>query len=291
MKRLYIIGNGFDVHHQIKSKYSDFKNYVEEQDNDLYELLEKYFNTDELWSDFEETLAYIDTDTITDDASNFLVSYGADDWSDAYHHDYQYEIEQALDLVTVKLRTHFTNWILQLDIPNSHQANIDVNSIFLNFNYTNTLEQVYEIPQDRIIYIHNKAVDKDSILILGHSRGFEENDSFSKEDDEDTDPRVAQGNDLLDDYFKQTYKDTDTIIHENSSFFNNLGEIEEVYILGHSMSQVDIKYFQIIKSKVAENAQWTMSYYSENEKNKKEIIASGLGIKSSNFILKTISEL
>ena len=291
MKRLYIIGNGFDVHHQIKSKYSDFKNYVEAQDKDLYGILEKYFNTDELWSDFEKTLADIDTDTITDDASNFLVSYGADDWSDAYHHDYQYEIEQALDLVTVKLRMHFTNWILQLDIPSSRQVNIDVNAIFLNFNYTDTLELAYGIPRDKINHIHNSAVDTESILILGHSREFDEDESFSKDNDEYTDPRVAQGNDLLDDYFKQTYKDTDTIIHENGSFFDSLGEIDEVFVFGHSMSLVDIKYFQRIQDKVKENALWTISFYQQKEKNAKQMIARGLGIKSSNVILKTINEL
>jgi hypothetical protein len=291
MNRLYIIGNGFDVHHQIKSKYSDFKKYVEDQDNDLYKMLERYFNTDDLWSDFEETLAYIDTDTITDDASNFLVSYGADDWSDAYHHDYQYEIEQALELVTVRLRTHFTNWILQIEIPSSRQANIDENAVFMNFNYTDTLERAYGVSENRIIYIHNKAVDIDSILILGHSREFDEKDSFSTNIDEDTDPRVAKGNDQLDDYFKQTYKDTETIISENGSFFDSLGEIVEVFVLGHSMSPVDIKYFQLIKNKVNENAIWTISFYQEKEKDKKLKIASGLGLESSNIIMKTINEL
>ncbi|WP_282133009.1 AbiH family protein [Cellulophaga baltica] len=70
--RLYIIGNGFDIYHGINSKYSNFKYYVEENDNDLYEMLEEYFDTDSLWSDFEETLAYIDIVTIVDDAENYL---------------------------------------------------------------------------------------------------------------------------------------------------------------------------------------------------------------------------
>ena len=28
MKHLYIIGNGFDIHHKIDSRYSDFKNWL-----------------------------------------------------------------------------------------------------------------------------------------------------------------------------------------------------------------------------------------------------------------------
>lgn len=289
--RLYIIGNGFDIHHGIRSKYSNFRDYVQNQDNDLYEMLEKYFDTDELWSDFEETLAHIDTDTITQDATDFLVSYGADNWSDAYHHDYQHEIQQALDLVTVKLRTHFTNWILELEIPDSPNANIKTGSIFINFNYTDTLECAYGISPKKIFYIHNKAIDNDSVLILGHSRDFGDDDSFSKNNDEDTDTRVAQGNDLLDNYFKETYKDTETIIRENISFFNSLKSINEVFVLGHSISPVDIKYFQLIKEKISKNTDWTISYYQDAEKQDKAQILKNLGIDSSKITLKKISEL
>ena len=291
MVKLYIIGNGFDIYHKIKSRYSDFMDYVKKQDNDMFEMLEKYFNTDELWSDFEETLAYIDTDTITDDASDFLVSYGAGDWSDAYHHDYQHEIEQALDLVTVKLRTHFTNWILQLEIPNSPQANIDLNSTFINFNYTSTLERAYRIPYKKILYIHNKAVDGNSVLILGHCREFNDEDSFAKNNDEETDPRIAQGNVLLDDYFKETYKDTETIIKENSAFIESLSKINEVFVLGHSISPVDIKYFQIIKGKIQKNAVWNISYHQETEKKEKIRKVSGLGVELSKIFMKTINEI
>ncbi len=291
MVKLYIIGNGFDIYHKIKSRYSDFMDYVKKQDNDMFEMLEKYFNTDELWSDFEETLAYIDTDTITDDASDFLVSYGAGDWSDAYHHDYQHEIEQALDLVTVKFRTHFTNWILQLEIPNSPQANIDLNSTFINFNYTSTLERAYRIPYKKILYIHNKAVDGNSVLILGHCREFNDEDSFAKNNDEETDPRIAQGNVLLDDYFKETYKDTETIIKENSAFIESLSKINEVFVLGHSISPVDIKYFQIIKGKIQKNAVWNISYHQETEKKEKIRKVSGLGVELSKIFMKTINEI
>lgn len=285
--RLYIIGNGFDIHHEINSKYSNFRDYVENQDKDLYCMLEKYFNTNELWSDFEETLAHIDTDTITEDASDFLVSYGADNWSEAYHYDYQYEIEQALDLVTVKLRTHFTEWILKLEIHDTPKANIKTDSIFINFNYTDTLERAYGIYN--IFYIHNKAIDTNSVLILGHSR--EDNNSFSRNNDEDTDTRVAQGNNLLDNYFKETYKDTETIIRENASFFNSLKSINEVFVLGHSISLVDIKYFKIIKEKIRKNTDWTISYYKDTEQQEKAEILKNLGINSSNITFKKISEL
>lgn len=289
--KLYIIGNGFDIYHGINSRYTDFKEYVQAIDYELFQTLQEYFNTDELWSDFEETLAHIDTDMIIDDASNYLVSYSANDWSDADHHSYQFEIERALDLVTTKLKTHFTNWILQLKIPSIPQINIDSNSIFLNFNYTNTLEKIYKATPEKIFYIHNKAVDEDSTLILGHSRQFNSGESFSKFNDEDSDPRVAQGNDLIDDYFKKTYKDTDTIIQENLTFFNSLVDIYEVYVLGHSISPVDIKYFELVKESVNSKATWTISYYREDEKNGKYNKVVNLGVEPSKILMKILNEI
>ena len=53
---------------------------------------------------------------------------------------------------------------------------------------------------------------------MGIIENLIDENSFTKNNDEDIDPRVTQGNDLLDSYFKKTYKDTETIIRENSSF-------------------------------------------------------------------------
>lgn len=291
-KRLYIIGNGFDIFHGVKSKYSDFKEYVEKNDNDLFEALEEYFNTDELWSDFEETLAYIDTDKIVDDASDFLVSYGADDWSDAYHHDYQYEVQRAIDVVTVSLKEHFTKWILSLDIPDTIKLELPVSSLYLTFNYTDTLERTYKIPPAQIIYIHNKAINETSTLILGHSRQPTPDNSFDKEADwEDQDVRVAEGNRILDSYFEETYKNTDTIIKENKSFFGKLSSIEEVFVLGHSISPVDIKYFQTVFNTVSKNSTWTVSYYSDDQKEKFTETLISIGVSADKINLVKLTEL
>jgi len=289
--RLYIIGNGFDIHNGIDSRYSNFKDCVKNIDNNLYIMLEKYFGYDALWADFEETLAYIDTDIVKEDAAKFLVSYGADNWSEAYHHSYEYEIKQALDLVIVKLRTHFTSWVLELEIPDSPKANIKTDSIFINFNYTETLERAYGISSKKILYIHNKAINKDSVLILGHSRELNDEDSFSISNNEETDIRIAQGNELIDNYYRETYKDTETIINENLSFFNMLGNISEVLVLGHSISFVDIKYFQLIRNRVKKDATWIVSYYHSTEKEEKLKKMLRLGVDPSKIILKTINEL
>lgn len=42
-EKLYVIGNGFDVHHWIDSKYTDFKEWVRKnKDADLIGLMDTY---------------------------------------------------------------------------------------------------------------------------------------------------------------------------------------------------------------------------------------------------------
>lgn len=276
--KLYIIGNGFDMHHGIPSSYGSFKDYVEETDRELYEELNKYFNPESLWSDFEQTLQYIDTEEMVDYAMNFLESYSNPDWSDAMHHDYQYELEKKIDLVTEDLKRHFLNWILSLKIENHYQVDLlafDKKAKFLNFNYTKTLEQLYKIDEKNIFYIHNKALDTNSLLILGHSRNPADVKSFNDTADiENQDTRVTEGNELLDNYFLETYKNSKEIINDNEQYFKNLSNVVEVVVVGHSMSEVDAPYFDKIVSVIdRENVIWKISYYdSKNIKTSKELL-------------------
>ncbi len=291
-KRLYIIGNGFDIFHGIKSKYSDFKDFVKKQNRNLFDALEEYFNSDELWADFEETLAYIDMDKIVDDASDFLISYAAEDWSDAYHHDYQYEIRRVINIVTVDLKKIFTRWVLELDIPTSKKLPLPKSSTYLTFNYTKTLEKNYQIPSANIVYIHNKAVDENSTLILGHSRQPTQKISFNEEIDmEDEDVRIAEGHQILNNYFLRTYKNTETIISEKQSFFNQIKNIDEIYVFGHSISTVDQKYFEKILSVVSKNATWTVSYYGHEQQSERFETLLNLGIEADKIKLIQLTDL
>ena len=115
---LYIIGNGFDRHHDIPSDYRDFGGYLAAVDCDTYREVEAYFSVDdEFWWQFEQQLAHFDTDAAIDYASQFLMSYGADDWSDSGHHDYQYELERVVKAVSSTLQERFSQWVRQLPIP------------------------------------------------------------------------------------------------------------------------------------------------------------------------------
>ena len=287
---LYIIGNGFDLHHGMKTQFSDFQDHLEGNNRDLLDALETYLLHDELWSDFEEALATLDIDTILENASDFLVPYSAEEWSDAYHHNFQYEIDQIVGLLSYKLKEAFTTWVKQVVIPTRYQVShkilpLNKEALFLNFNYTPTLETLYDIPVSNIVYIHGSIVQDDNDLILGHARNPDTNPPVIEvSNPEDEDPRVLEGNGLIDQYFSQTFKPTGKIIKENESFFDHLVEIQKVHIYGHSLREVDKPYFEaIVKHIDLDKVEWTVSYRSEKKRLEFHDTLISLGVKASSI--------
>lgn len=127
--------------------------------------MERHFAVDaDFWAEFEERLGELDGDSFIDDASGFLVSYGAEDWSDAYHHDYRYEIDKVVQALSETLRLRFGEWIRQLCIPEpseiaSIRLPVDPSASYLNFNYTPSLQRLYGVPDANILHIHGAAMD------------------------------------------------------------------------------------------------------------------------------------
>ncbi|ACO74264.1 hypothetical protein LHK_01274 [Laribacter hongkongensis HLHK9] len=117
---LYVIGNGFDLHHGMPSSYNDFGDYLKINDYYTYSNIEKYLGVHgKFWGEFEDGLSLLDADSIMDDCNMFLMSYGDDDWSDSGHHDYQYEISRIVESIVERMPFHFSNWVRQIPVPNS----------------------------------------------------------------------------------------------------------------------------------------------------------------------------
>ncbi|TNF03808.1 MAG: hypothetical protein EP321_09025 [Sphingomonadales bacterium] len=108
--RLYIVGNGFDLHHGIASTYRHFAAWLAQVDHRIFRLVEEYFSADEeFWADFEQRLAEFDADQAVDYAMQFH--------SDERHGDFQYECEQIATGLSSGLRGCFAEWIRGLQIP------------------------------------------------------------------------------------------------------------------------------------------------------------------------------
>lgn len=266
-------------------------------DSNLHSLFENYFSFDGNWADFENSLAHLDVDLIIDKASNYLVSYSAEDWSDAYHHDYQYEIDQIVSALSGDLKKRFTEWICGLNIQNSSSCqvpmlNLKSNAAYMSFNYTDTLQKLYGIPQAHILHIHNQAIDINSDLVLGHGVNPAAISSLNAGANlEDQDVRVTEANEIIDSYFSKTYKPTQEVISAHLSFFDSLFDTQCICVLGHSLSEVDWPYFSLIAQKtMTSSPKWVVSYYDETKIPDMEEAFSQFGVLAKNVEFKNITD-
>lgn len=270
---LYIVGNGFDLHHGVQSSYSAFGRYLKEVDADTYDQLERYFSVyDGFWWQFEAQLAYLNTDSLLDDAVAYLPSYGADDWSDSGHHDYEYELDRVIAAISTTLRLRFSEWVRQLVIPpptliTSKLLPLRRDARYLSFNYTDTLQRVYGIPDASVTHIHGAAGKANDQLVLGHGWARTVADSFNHGiDPESADVRVMGGNEIIDRYFAETFKPTARVIETHQPFFRELSCITKIFIMGHSLSSVDLPYLLELRRHLGNgNVQWQVSFHESSE--------------------------
>ena len=239
-RQLYIVGNGFDLWHGIPSSFKQFKAFVREHDRALLQLVEDHLPTDENWNHLEHALARIDVDSIIGELGHFMPSYGADDWSDSGHHDFQYEVSRLVQSLSEGLKRQLTAWMRQLSpraLASGVQRLQTLNpaASFLTFNYTPTLQQLYDVPNSHILHIHGRADDPDSALILGHAWNPKERCSLNDRPDiEDIDTRLMEANAILDSYFSTTFKPSKHLIQNHHLFFQQQADIGTVCVLGRA---------------------------------------------------------
>lgn len=270
---LYIIGNGFDLHHGVQSSYAAFGEYLKEVDAETYDQLERYFSVDEnFWWEFEAQLAHLDTDSLIDDAGVHLASYGADDWSDSGHHDYEYELKRVVTAISSTLRRRFGEWVRQLVIPSPTMVTDKLlplrrDARYLTFNYTDTLQRLYGIPDASVLHIHGAAAREKDQLILGHGWERTPADYFTHNiDHESADVRVIGGYEIVDDYFTKTFKPTARVIETHQPFFQGLSGIKKIFIMGHSLSHVDLPYLMEMRRHLSDGEiQWQVSFHGSSE--------------------------
>ena len=296
MRHLYVIGNGFDVHHHIPSRYLDFKKWVEENDYDtiskLDEILGVWSGDDIWWNDFETNLG--DVSVVKEYTENVAFEnqpdYGSDDYRDRDLYDAQIKVERDLGGLIENLKDDFQKWASLLP-AGEYERIVKVeqkDAFFLTFNYSLTLESLYTIPASQILHIHGVAKDKESIVV-GHGRSYSEireeldNDipnppeNLSEEEYDEWCTEVAsqyeddypstQAKDAAADAVYSIRKDVEGIITRNKRFFDSIAPVEFVHIYGFSFAQTDIPYIDAILSHIsAGKVSFEVSWYSDRDK-------------------------
>lgn len=294
-RRLVIIGNGFDIYHGIKSKYSDFKKHLEINNEELIEKLTKYYDTSDnskLWSQFEAELGAFDMEVLVDEEfGEHLPNYG-EGFRERDFNELAISLGTILDTLIEELQSAFNQWIVCVEQPLvAKKIPFYDSDLFLTFNYTDTLERIYRIKSDRIVYIHNKAGAKVNNLIFGHSTnpGRWVRKQKMKWLSGDYDFSIELAYNVISDFYSSIYKDTSKVIGDNKAFFDSLVEIEEIFIIGHSLSTVDRPYFMNITSSCKKKIKWTATFYDEKEKEHHRNFLISIGVETDKIEIIQLS--
>lgn len=307
--KLYIIGNGFDIAHGIRCKYSDFYAYLTENRNEVLEVMEKYYDIDEtsdLWFKFEEQLeANISYDSLKNIILENAPDLSSDNFRDADWYTSQFIIEQECDNLLANIRSGFEEWINSLDLDSIiEKYEIDRNAHFFSFNYTEVLEQVYKIPIANILHIHNKVGEK---LVFGHGKDVDNfnvkkalygNENAYIAIDEETGAIISteDGHEQFAEmavctFYDSMRKHTEEIIKNHTNYFKKLANIDEILVIGHSYNETDHPYFEIISENVSDRASWTLYYFSSEDRVNAEKLMKKLRINNNLLYYKHCSEM
>lgn len=158
MTTLYIIGNGFDIFHELPTQYSDYKIFLTQL---FPPLLEEYEslpfltgspNDGSRWSDIEYSLK-LDYETFIEDALQSYplnLSQGGSVWHDASTY-----IENATVFIENFTMTFFYTWLNSINLNMARNEVIfEPNAKFVTFNYTGLLERKYGIKEADVLHIH-----------------------------------------------------------------------------------------------------------------------------------------
>jgi hypothetical protein len=289
MPNLFIIGNGFDIAHGLKTRYIDFRKFLldkytvdtEEwlsltrelykQKNDFYQMsdkiianfivhaLDRPLESNYLWRDFEDDLSNLPVrglfdysswqDVVVDSSKKSTRLQGSYSINETY--------AQNISKSMVRLVDFFSDWITDIDALSVDAKNSFVkiantaDDLFLTFNYTHTLERVYNCKT--VCHIHG---DTKGTILLGHGRLERVHDTIYMDR---SCPGVGENMTQLWNLMK---KDTDLARDQALWFFNLLRNIDCVYSIGFSYSDVDLCYIKKI-CKILSNSTsfWSIETY------------------------------
>ncbi len=174
MDKLYVIGNGFDLWHDLPTEYERFYDFAKETLDELEQFYSLDIEDNGAWSDFENSLGCFEW-------SNFYEAHNyVDVTSESFRPSEAFALEDELameaDHHVARVRDLFQEWVETIDVSAAKRKLIFPRSAnYISFNYTSTLQSVYGINDERICHIHGRAdKDKCSELVFGHGQTMQE---------------------------------------------------------------------------------------------------------------------
>lgn len=290
MKHLYIIGNGFDIFSGLNTRFEDFREWVKCNYPFVYEELQKtYHITESWWGDFEYQLGKLN---IPDYLQRFTPQEPSEIEILQQIEENQYYKRNGSGIPSLynnkscsnRLRglldiLHYclSKWVENISITYNAKNIIKIiieDSYFINFNYTDTLELIYNIPENQVYHIHGRA-SKHEKLIFGHSGNHV---PFNLIGHEQNGIRFE-----LNSFEKNPYE----YIFKAPQLPIILKDVKQIHVYGFSFSQVDEDYMDWIFHNTPNNSKWEISYYTLEDKNRIEnFISKYPGLSERQKIIK-----
>lgn len=275
---LFIIGNGFDLAHNIKSSYKDFKSYLANKETSIFyeahfpikdmygyhgidpydglrivELAIELAANDPDWKDFEEALGELHLEIFLEQYSNGK--------NDQWVENENGERINALFKSAENIKQIFAEWVEQIDIKKEKIEKfaklISPTDLVLTFNYTHTIEELYGISQN-ILHIHGDTC-KD--IIVGHGK----KENYNAIIDEII-PKSSLG---LNDIHEKLRKKTERVLAKKDvmSFLGKIRDsnIKKVYSFGFSYGDIDKPYIEAVSNCLSNDTVWLFNNFNESK--------------------------
>ncbi len=302
---LYIIGNGFDLYHGLKTGVCDFKKKLKQKSiyNQSFDALTVFEGYGVNWGEYENSLSDIDLNNI-DELNLTSPDYLSDRESDRDRTIFY--MEEHVDSLSKSVLESLDEMIGEAN-NSLYNSQSFLKKVFqngdaiLSFNYTSTIEELYDLPDNvNILHLHGLYDNKDK-LIFGYKSEkqseYYEEESFSskalqkikneittiernnkmsfKDKKERILPLEDAYNDLTAerDFYIDRQREIILEFHKNMKKELKLKELEdflgenknvnEIRVFGHSMSEVDYEYMELIE-KIINPKDWYISQYDES---------------------------
>lgn len=313
--KLNLIGNGFDLYHGLPCSYYYFGCYLAEHYQDFYLEMSKMFFVkcmryvgyndaeiivdDLFWRTFEEKLGELDTTWLEESLQDDLGLEYPDD-------PVELEIPEVVNsqIIVEKFKEWIVNTVNTKDnikivnrMINGERLSFSDEEYFVNFNYTQILEQIYKIDSRKIFHIHGECdIDLEAEftedLIVGHGNS----DEIERLENQIN--KIESSNYYLSSQkVKNRLTEYEAELHILKDLRKNVSELkskmlsrlnrdnvcpDEILVWGLSCGEVDLPYMEALRDSFPD-ARWKFSYFNQKEKVERMKLASELGIENVDF--------
>lgn len=312
--KLFICGNGFDKHIGFDTDYNRYREFLLQDtlvDNDVVNRLNnsKYFGVSKMcekeitWSNLEEGLDldykvyienYLKVSNRKRNEPGIPVSKEElKEVNEFRNNDFQIYAHEFT-------KYNFDRWIINTyfssvgSVEKNYQGFLynllSKQDCYLTFNYTTSLEDIFGIERDKIMYIHNRfpRSQKDGKL---EKIEFNENWEYEMRSSEGC-FQFGSAQNLkinINEYIKSLKLESLNVLFDSSNLVKEIEllckelskdissnyerlkrflykkNIDEVIVLGHSFMGIDLPYYDEVLMPTLKDCKWTIYWFSEED--------------------------